>query len=175
MAAARVPERLSRAVQVVDPRPDDRILEIGAGPGVAAALVCERLTGDGRFVGIDRSATAVGRATARNAGFVARGLADFRQVALGEVVPGQERFDKIFAVNVNVFWTTPEGPESGIVRELLAPGGVFHLIYEGPPGTARSAQVVETVTGALRRGGLAAHTGNSSPSILCVTATPAGP
>src|SRR5919198_3852667 len=53
---AGVPERLAWAVEVLHVRPDDEILGIGGGPGVAAGLVCERLTGGGRLVGIDRSA-----------------------------------------------------------------------------------------------------------------------
>jgi trans-aconitate methyltransferase len=59
-----VPHRIRWAVDLLDIHPDHRILEIGCGPGVAAGLVTERLT-TGHLVAIDRSATAVRRATAR--------------------------------------------------------------------------------------------------------------
>jgi trans-aconitate methyltransferase len=59
------------------PDPDDQLLEIGCGPGVAVSLVCERLAG-GRIVAVDRSPTAIERAARRNAEHVASGRAVLR-------------------------------------------------------------------------------------------------
>jgi protein-L-isoaspartate O-methyltransferase len=55
-----VPERIRWAVELLHVGPEDRILEIGAGPGVSVSLVCEKLEG-GKVVAIDRSATAAAR------------------------------------------------------------------------------------------------------------------
>jgi len=65
-----VPERVRWAVVQLSPGPDEQLLEIGCGPGVAVVLICERLAG-GRIVAIDRSATAISRATQRNAEHIA--------------------------------------------------------------------------------------------------------
>src|SRR5205085_1911331 len=67
-----LPARVRWAVHLLDPRPEDQILEVGGGSGLAAALICERLTA-GRLLMIDRSAVAVGRAAQRNAIHLASG------------------------------------------------------------------------------------------------------
>jgi SAM-dependent methyltransferase len=66
MASQRVPERIDWAVRLLDVAPEDEVLEVGCGPGVAVALVCRRLAG-GRITAVDRSGTAIQRATSRNA------------------------------------------------------------------------------------------------------------
>lgn len=74
--------------------PADRVLEIGCGTGVAAALVCERLR-RGRLMAIDRSAVAIRSARKRNNAHIATGIADFHQAALGDFDAGRSRFTKI--------------------------------------------------------------------------------
>lgn len=62
---AKIAERLAWAVETMRVRPDDRVLEIGCGAGVAVGLVCERLAG-GRITAIGRSdaTTALARRAA---------------------------------------------------------------------------------------------------------------
>jgi trans-aconitate methyltransferase len=169
MADPRVPERLRWAVQVLNLAPTDVVLEIGCGPGMAVSLVCDRLAG-GRITAIDRSATAIQRATRRNADHVASGKAVLLQTDLaGLALPGR-RFDKVFAVNVNLFWVRPADTELRRIKELLRPGGVLHLIYE-TPGAERADQVAATVTKALADHGFATTLATApSPSLLCITA-----
>ena len=47
-------ERLRLIVEAMRVQPDDEILEIGCGHGVAATFICEKLRG-GRLLAIDRS------------------------------------------------------------------------------------------------------------------------
>jgi trans-aconitate methyltransferase len=49
--------------------PYDHLPEVGCGPGVAASLICERLT-TGSMPAVDRSPTAVARTSRRTAGYV---------------------------------------------------------------------------------------------------------
>jgi SAM-dependent methyltransferase len=173
MADPRVPERLRWAVQLLDIAPSDEILEIGAGPGVSVSLVCAQLA-DGHITAIDRSATAIQRATSRNADHVASGRAIFRQLDLADVdqvseALGGQRFDKVLAVNVNLFWVRPAGAELQLIKDLLRPGGAVHLVYE-PPGKDQARRVADVVTAALAARGLAtAVTTASSPPLLCVS------
>jgi trans-aconitate methyltransferase len=123
MADPRVPKRLQWAVQLLDISPTDEILEIGPGPGVSVSLICGQLA-TGRITAIDRSATAIQRATKRNADHVAAGKAVFHQLDLADVdlvrraLTGQH-FDKVFAVNINLFWVRPADAELQLIKDLL--------------------------------------------------------
>ncbi|HEY5894968.1 MAG TPA: class I SAM-dependent methyltransferase, partial [Chthoniobacterales bacterium] len=83
-------------------RPDDVILEIGCGHGVAAGLICGRLS-DGHLVAIDRSTKMIAAAMRRNERHVASGKAEFHVVELSDFDPGDRKFDKILAVRVGLF------------------------------------------------------------------------
>jgi SAM-dependent methyltransferase len=175
MADPRLPARLEWAAQLLDVAPDDQILEIGSGPGVSVSLICGRLT-TGRMTVVDRSATAIQRTTERNADHVASGKAVLHHLDLADVdlvrrILAGQRFDKVLAVNVNLFWVRPAAAELRLIKDLLRPGGVVYLVYE-TPGREHTSRVVTAVTDALARSGFAtAVTTTSSPSLCCVTGT----
>lgn len=100
-------ERHRWAVEILRVRPDDRVLEIGCGHGVAVALVAERLTGSGRITAIDRSAKMARAARERNRTHLAAGRADVRQVALDRADFPAGSFDKVFAAHVGTLWRGP--------------------------------------------------------------------
>jgi len=127
----RVPARLKWAVDVLAVEPRDRILEIGCGRGVAVELICERL-GTGRVTGIDRSPIAMAAAKSRNRSHLHSGKARRLNVALADAVL-DERFDTVFAVNVNVFWLGPE-KELAVIRQVLALGRTIEGAAWRDPG-----------------------------------------
>ena len=119
-------ERLVWAVETLGIGPEDRVLEIGCGHGVAVSLVCERL-GGGRVVAVDRSPKMIEAARRRNAGHEAAGRASFVAAPLHEADLGRARFDRVLAVHVGVFTRGDPSRELAVVREHLAPGGRLHL------------------------------------------------
>ncbi|GAA4099297.1 class I SAM-dependent methyltransferase [Nonomuraea soli] len=134
-----VPRRLEWAVELLDVRPGDRILEIGAGGGVAAELICGRLDG-GSYTGIDRSVTQIERARGRVPG------ARWEAVAIEDFHSG-ERFTKVLAVNVNLFWTRSPAHELELIAGVLEPGGELVLVYDSPGGAGPAAQRVARAVG----------------------------
>ncbi|MHA6619377.1 class I SAM-dependent methyltransferase [Pseudonocardia sp. DLS-67] len=144
-------ERLRWAVETLGVRPDDRVLEIGCGHGVAVSLVCERLDG-GSILGIDRSATMIEAAGRRNAAHVAGGRAAFRVAALHEADLDGARFDLAFAIHVPVLLRGDPGRELAVVRAHLAPGGRFALPFQ-PLDPASTEPTVRRLAGVLEAGG----------------------
>ena len=130
-------ERLLWAVDVLAVEPTDRFLEVGCGHGVAVSLVCEKLDG-GSVTAIDRSAKMIESARKRNADHVASGVASFQTVSLDQADLGGTRFDKIFAINVGLFWRQRPVRELAILRAHLAPKGRLFLFHEPPPGSTGS-------------------------------------
>lgn len=121
----------------MDVRPTDRVLEIGPGSSDSISCLAEQVT-DGRIVGVERSGTAIARARKKHAAQLDSGRirlvhADLANVdpdlLLSEIEPGAAGFDKILAVNVNLFWTKRPNAELASIRRLLAPRGALCLYY----------------------------------------------
>jgi SAM-dependent methyltransferase len=150
--AGKASERFVWAVNTLDVRPDDRLLEVGCGHGVAVSLVCERLT-TGTITAIDRSPKMIEMATRRNRAYVEAGRAVLEATALEDADLGNRRFGKVFAFNVAPFWQQPE-PALGVIREHLARDGTFYLFWDArhfAPGRARD--LGNDLADRLREGG----------------------
>ena len=123
-------DRLRAVVDRLDLHPGHRVLEIGCGHGVAATLVCERLT-TGRLTAIDRSPKMVDAAARRNARHIAAGTAEFLVATLEDADLGGRRFDRIFAVRVGLFHREPARARA-LAERWLAPGGRLLSEYDAP-------------------------------------------
>jgi ubiquinone/menaquinone biosynthesis C-methylase UbiE len=123
-------ERLQAIVDELDLRPDDRVLEIGCGHGVAATMICDRLDG-GTLTAIDRSAKMIESARRRNAGHVKSGKAEFLVTSVESADLGDRRFDLVVAIRVGLFHREPERARA-LVEPWLAPGGRVHAFYDEP-------------------------------------------
>jgi ubiquinone/menaquinone biosynthesis C-methylase UbiE len=156
VAVLSVPERLLWAVETLAVDPAERLLEIGCGRGVAVSLVCERLV-SGKITAIDRSAKMTEPAAQRNREHISAGKAEFRTAELRDAGLDGERFDKIFAVNLNLFWVRSPAKELDLIKRLLKPGGAVYLCYE-PPGATQAAGLADTLNVALASSGFATMT-----------------
>jgi SAM-dependent methyltransferase len=148
--AARIPERLLWAVETLAVEPADRLLEIGCGHGVAVSLVCERLT-TGTIVAIDRSTAMIGHAWKRNERHIAAGKATLHVGEISDIDVSDRRFDKVFAVNVSLFWTHPNR-ELAIVKEVLAPGGGL-FVFHHPPVARKATESADLAVARLEQSG----------------------
>ncbi|MCP2321651.1 cyclopropane fatty-acyl-phospholipid synthase-like methyltransferase [Hamadaea flava] len=173
MAVGAIPERVRWTVDTMGVRPGDRLLEIGCGRGAAVSLVCDRLR-SGQITAIDRSLTMVKYAEQRNAEHVAAGRAAFQTAPLDAADLLRRRFDKVFAVNVNLFWVRSSASDLDIIRRLLKPSGAMFLTYE-PPAIGRAQAIAERVAGFLteQRFDVTTVYGSTHRSALvCLTARP---
>ena len=151
---------------MLDVQPDDVVLEIGCGGGVAVALICDRLA-DGHILAVDRSPTMIERAQRRNSGCVAAGRASFRVASLELVALDEAGFSKIFAINVNLFWVRDPDAELAVLARSLLPDGRLFLFYD-PPTVGQVEQTMEALSAALERSGFDTTT-TTDGRLLCVS------
>lgn len=125
-------ERIVWAVDALEVRPADRVLEVGCGHGVAIDRVCRALDG-GSVLGVDRSARMIAQAMKRNAQNVADGRCSFEVAALADAALEGGPFDIVFAINVGLFWR--EDPSAALtrLRGRVAPGGRAYFFAQAPP------------------------------------------
>lgn len=138
--------------EILEIKSNDQILEIGCGVGLAVEQIASRLE-EGFITAIDRSQPMISKAMLRNAKFVEEKKAEFVLTDLNSFSGGGQRFNKIFASNVNLFWTKRSiTAETGIVRSHLAKKGRLYLFYQ-PPSPDGMKRVTEAVADNLRKHG----------------------
>jgi SAM-dependent methyltransferase len=150
--ADKASERFVWAVDTLEVRPADQLLEVGCGHGVAVSLVCKRLT-TGTITAIDRSPKMIEMATRRNRDHVDAGRAVLEAVALEDADLGDRRFDKIFAFNVAPFWLQPEAA-LGAISDHLARDGTVHIFWDARHSAPdRARDLGDELAERLREGG----------------------
>jgi ubiquinone/menaquinone biosynthesis C-methylase UbiE len=114
-------ERSEWTLSLLDIQAEDRVLEIGFGPGLAIEIA-SRLTPRGFVGGVDHSPVMVEQAARRNAVAVAAGRVVLRQGSAGDLPTWDQPFDKIFTINSIHFWEDPVA-SLRVLRGMLKPGG----------------------------------------------------
>lgn len=114
-----------RVVELLDLRGDERVLEVGFGPGVGISEVAARLP-SGSVAGIDPSQTMNEEAAARNQAAVDEGRVDLRLGTVSHLPWKDETFDAAFGTNNIQLW---KSVDDGL-RELsraIKPGGLLAI------------------------------------------------
>jgi ubiquinone/menaquinone biosynthesis C-methylase UbiE len=151
MRLQQIPPRIRWAVDLMDVKPNDHVLEIGCGPGAGAELICQRLE-SGKLFAIDRSESGVDRTKRRCKKYVDAGRLTVRQIDLATLRVPVKRLHKVFAFNVNLFWVRECADEVALLHERVLPGGAVYLFYEAKsPELVRP--IVEKASTSLTDGG----------------------
>jgi ubiquinone/menaquinone biosynthesis C-methylase UbiE len=133
----------AQVINLLDVRPDDKVLEVGFGPGVGIQLLLERVTG-GSVAGIDQSQEMVSQASARNASALRNAKVDLRYGSVERLPFADEMFDKVFAINSMQVW---RDTSAGLleIRRVLKPGGNVALCFTVNSGQSKDG-VIESLT-----------------------------
>ncbi|WGS21533.1 MULTISPECIES: class I SAM-dependent methyltransferase [unclassified Bradyrhizobium] len=121
-------------VELLEVEPDDRVLEVGFGPG-AAMQHLSGLVSAGSIAGVDPSAEMVEQARSRNAAAVRSGRVDLQLGSVERLPFGDNSFDKALAINSMQVWPVAIAGLREISR-VLKPGGRIALgftAYSGQP------------------------------------------
>jgi SAM-dependent methyltransferase len=131
-------QRNKWVVGLLDVQPDDRVLEIGFGPGLAVRELA-RLAAEGYVCGIDHSELMLRRAKRLNAGGIERGVVDLRLGSVQHLPTFDAPIDKILAVNATMFWRDPVARLEELCG-LLRRGGLIAVAHQ-PRGPGASDEI----------------------------------
>jgi ubiquinone/menaquinone biosynthesis C-methylase UbiE len=116
-------ERSWFVLPLLDIHENDRVLEIGFGPGVDIQRVSEMAVG-GFVAGVDHSEVMLDQARKRNAAAIRAGRVELRLGPASPLPYTDNSFDKIFSINVAQFWD--ESVEVLVeLQRVLRPGGLI--------------------------------------------------
>jgi ubiquinone/menaquinone biosynthesis C-methylase UbiE len=113
------------AVEMLDVRPEDQVLEIGFGHGHAIQMIAERAH-KGTVAGIDLSGVMVRQAARRNRRAIMAGRVELSQGSVANIPYEYARFDKVLAVNNYQFWPNAEF-NLGEIQRVLRQDGLLLL------------------------------------------------
>lgn len=123
--------------------PNDRVLEVGFGPGVVIQRLAKRA---GRVAGIDQSREMVEQARARNATAVEDCRVELRHGSVENLPFDDNSFDKALAINSMQLWPQAvAGLEE--VRRVMKAGGSIALGFTPYSGQPKKG-VAEALTSA---------------------------
>jgi ubiquinone/menaquinone biosynthesis C-methylase UbiE len=126
LMAIRNGEHSDWVFSLLDLKPQDRVLEVGFGPG-NDVLRASRAAAS--VAGIDHSEVMVKQASRRNAKAIREGRVDLKLGSANRLPFPEAHFDKIFAINSAQFWKDSVATLNEMGR-VLKPGGWIALAVQ---------------------------------------------
>src|SRR5271165_5116256 len=111
---------------LLEARAEDRILEVGCGPGVDVAALSHRV---GYVTGVDVSREMVRQARGRNAKAIALHRVLVEQASVEALPFESASFDKVFSINSVQFWPNVAAA-LGEVKRVLRPQGLLAIAIQ---------------------------------------------
>ncbi len=124
------------AVDLLDLRPTDRVLEVGFGHGATVARLASAVR-RGHVAGVDVSEDMLRSASRRNRAHLARGLVELRLASAEDIPYPDGCFDGVLCVHTLYFWREPERVLAEI-RRVLTPAGRLVLAWRHDRQALRS-------------------------------------
>ena len=131
----------SWTVSLLQVKANEKVLEIGFGPGVAIQELVEHTPAQ-LIAGIDHSEVMLAQASMRNVSAIQDGRVILELGSVSSLPYQDAYFDKVFTVNSFHFWSEPS-TDLGEVRRVMKPNG--QIIITTQPRWATSEQMVDEV------------------------------
>jgi len=130
-------ERIEMTLDHLNIQHRDQILEIGFGPGVGINGAAARAA-EGHVIGVDHSRLMLRKASRRNRRAIAAGQVRLICSPIERGPLDKSHFDKIFGINVHMFWRDKARVCRYLAQHLKA-GGLLALTFQPRnPGASRS-------------------------------------
>lgn len=121
-------QRNEWAISLLNLQPDDRILEIGFGPGVAIQKM-SRIVTQGLVVGVEHSEVMLEQAAKRNQKAIAAGRVGLILASISALPTFDTPFNNVLDINGFQFWKDKEAALRRL-KELMYPGGTIALAHQ---------------------------------------------
>jgi ubiquinone/menaquinone biosynthesis C-methylase UbiE len=131
-----------RLIKDLDLQPQDKLLEIGYGPGIGIRMITEQCP-TCIVHGIDFSKLMFKIATRYNKKYIDQGRVQLQQADFMKAPVAHNNYDKIFCLNVVYFWNELGEPLRKVFP-ILKKGGSFH-IYMADAGTLQQKKAPDRV------------------------------
>jgi len=121
-------ERNKWGVELLNLQPDDNVLEIGFGPGIAIKMMSDIIT-QGTIFGIDHSEKMLSSAQKRNSDAIKSGRVTLICSSISSLPEINIKFGKVLDINSFQFWENPVDDLIKLKKHMID-GGTIALVHQ---------------------------------------------